>query len=138
MPKIKVFISSVQKELETERLAIDELITDSPVLSRYFETVLFERIPARPVSSQKAYLDALKGSDIYIGILGFEYGTVGKDGLSATEREYRLASKYKKITLFFIKGKQDEKRDKRVRNLISEIKDEKRDLFIRGSIITAN
>lgn len=126
MLKFKIFISSVQKELETERLAIDELITDSPVLSRYFETVLFERTPARAVSSKKAYLDALKGSDIYIGILGFEYGTMGKDGFSATEREYRLATKYKKITLFFIKGRQDEKRDKRVRHLINEIKDEER------------
>lgn len=124
MNKFKIFISSVQKELETERLAIDELVIDSPVLSRYFETILFEKIPALTVSSKKAYLDSLKKSDIYIGILGHGYGTVGKDGLSATEREYRLATRHKKTTLFFIKGRQDEKRDKRIRKIITEIKDE--------------
>jgi ATP-dependent DNA helicase RecG len=126
MFKFKIFISSVQKELETERLAIDELVTDNPVFSRYFETVLFEKIPAMAVSSKKAYLDSLKKSDIYIGILGFEYGTVGRNGLSPTEREYRLATKYKKTILFFIKGKQDEKRDKRIRKIIGEIKDEEK------------
>lgn len=131
MHKFKIFISSVQKELETERLAIDELITDNPVLSMYFETVLFEKIPAMAVSSKKAYLDALKKSDVYIGILGFEYGILGKDGLSATEREYHLASKHKKAILFFIKGKQDEKRDKRIKEIINEIKDEEKGLVYK-------
>ena len=126
MYKFKIFISSVQKELETERLAVDELIIDNPVLSRYFETVLFEKIPAMAVSSRKAYLDSLKKSDVYIGILGFEYGRVGKDGFSATEREYRLAARYKKVSLFFIKGKHDERRDERIRKVITEIKDEEK------------
>lgn len=126
MHTFKIFISAVQKELETERLALDELITGNPVFSRYFETVLFEKIPVMAVSSKKTYLDCLKKSDIYIGILGFGYGKVGRDGLSPTEREYRLAAKYKKTTLFFIKGKQDEKRDKMVRKIINEIKDEEK------------
>ena len=46
--KFRVFISSAQKELEPERLALFGLITTDPFLKEYFEPVLFEKIAASP------------------------------------------------------------------------------------------
>ncbi len=43
--KYRVFISSTQKELEPERLALFALITTDPFLKEYFEPVLFEKLP---------------------------------------------------------------------------------------------
>ena len=43
--KHRVFISSAQKELEPERLALFTLITADPFLKEYFEPVLFETSP---------------------------------------------------------------------------------------------
>jgi hypothetical protein len=50
MPALRVFISSVQKELELERAAVASLITTDPFLLQHCEAVLFENEPptARP------------------------------------------------------------------------------------------
>ncbi len=40
--KIKVFISSVQKELEDERLALQILLTTEPFLSEHCVPILYE------------------------------------------------------------------------------------------------
>ena len=48
--KYRVFISSSQKELEPERLALFALITTDPFLKEHFEPVLFEKLPP-PVSA---------------------------------------------------------------------------------------
>jgi len=61
-------------------------------------------------------------SDIYLGILGNEYGLQGADGLSATEREFNRAVKREKEILIFIKGKDETKRDKKLNALIGKIK----------------
>ncbi|MEW6602839.1 MAG: ATP-binding protein, partial [Nitrospirota bacterium] len=59
----------------------------------------------------------------YLGIFGNEYGMISGNNLSATELEYREARKTDKEILIYIKGKDDRKRDKQLRQLISEIKD---------------
>ena len=46
MSKLRVFVSSVQKELEIERVAIASLITTDPWLLQHCEPVLFEKEPA--------------------------------------------------------------------------------------------
>ena len=57
--KYRVFISSAQKELEPERLALFTLITTDPFLKEYFGPVLFENLspPSRP--TEKPYLKIL-------------------------------------------------------------------------------
>jgi len=42
MEKIRIFVSSVQKELEIERVAIAGWISSDPILSRQCEIVLFD------------------------------------------------------------------------------------------------
>jgi hypothetical protein len=88
---------------------------------------IFEDAPAKSKCAEKAYHDEVAGCDIYIGILGNQYGC-GKGSVSATEAEFREAkTKYKHI-LFYIKGESsaDTNRDACVRKLIKEIRDPKK------------
>lgn len=126
MEKIKIFVSSVQKELENERIAVTELVASAPFLERNIEAILFEQLPASSSSAETAYLEALHSCQIYIGILGFEYGRLGPDGLSATHREYLEAKRMGIPTYFFIKGDSslDSRRDNQLKDFFSAIKDE--------------
>jgi hypothetical protein len=84
--KFKVFISGNQKELKKERLAVKEVILGNAVLRKFFDVFMFEDLPAKGKSPAMTYLKEVDGSDIYIGIIGNEYGAKGKDGFSATGR----------------------------------------------------
>jgi len=122
--KFKVFISGNQKELKKERLAIKEAILGNAVLRKFFDVFIFEELPAKGRSPLMTYLKEVDDSDIYIGIIGNKYGTKGRDGLSPTEREFRrfLKSKRQKELLFYIKGRDNSKRDKDLQRLIKVIK----------------
>jgi len=124
--KLKVFISGNQKELREERLAAKEVIIDNAVLKKFFDVFVFEELPAKGKSPTMTYLKEVDDSDIYIGIIGSEYGTKGKNGFSPTEREFRcfLKSKRQKELLFYIKGSDDPKRDKDLRRLIKAVKED--------------
>ncbi|OGF45989.1 MAG: hypothetical protein A2452_02565 [Candidatus Firestonebacteria bacterium RIFOXYC2_FULL_39_67] len=122
-----VFVSANQKELRDERFAISELVNSNATLRNVFDVFLFENLPAKGKSPTLTYLKQVDNSDIYICIIGNEYGIKGKDGLSATEREFRrfLKKKQKGEVLFFIKGsnKEDSKRDPDTQKLLKTIKD---------------
>src|ERR1039457_9764 len=85
----KIFVSANQKELSKERAAIKEVVDENASLNDIFDVFIFEDLPAAGNSPVTTYLKHVSQSDIYIGILGQEYGDKGKDGLSATEREFR-------------------------------------------------
>ncbi len=127
MKKYKIFISGVQKELKVERRAVKDFITKDILLSEYFEVFLFEDSPAKGKSAQKAYIDEVRESDIYIGVLGQQYGGSGKSTVSPTESEFREARVKHKEILIYIKGKNsiDKNRDAGVQKLIKEIRDPK-------------
>jgi predicted HTH transcriptional regulator len=120
--KFKVFISGNQKELKQERLIIKAFITEDILLKKHFEAFIFEETPARGKSSKATYLEELKDSDIYIGLIGKKYGNIGSDGLSATEREFRHAKHLDKEILIYLKGANDLERDAKINSLIQEIK----------------
>ena len=125
MKKYKIFVSGVQTELKTERRAIKEYILDDALLSEYFDVFLFEDAPAKSKSAKKAYIEEVRKSDIYIGILAQKYGGFGKDKLSPSEAEFREAKSRHKEILMYIKGQNiiDEKRESGVQKLVKEIKD---------------
>lgn len=108
--KYKIFVSGVQKELKDERFTVKELIAEHVLLKEYFKVFLFEDSPAKSKSAKTAYIDEVRKSDIYLGILGNEYGAVSKNNLSATEQEFREAQRTNKEVLIYIKGKDDVKR----------------------------
>lgn len=127
MKKYRIFISSVQKEFKAERRKIKEYILGDVLLSEYFHVFLFEDSPARSKSAEKAYTDEVHKSDIYIGILGMQYGNAGKSAVSPTEVEFREAKARHKDILIYIKGEssEDKKREIGVQKLIKEIRDPK-------------
>ena len=52
MSKLRVFVSSVQKELENERVAVAEIVWTDPFLTAHCEPVLYEYEPASPDEAQ--------------------------------------------------------------------------------------
>lgn len=120
----KIFVSSNQTELKEERVAVKEIILDNPTLRNFFEVFLFEDTPAKGESPVTSYLKEVDNSNIYIGIIGKEYGIKGKDGLSPTEREFRrFIKKPQKEALIFIKGRDDSKRDRDIQDFIKIIRE---------------
>lgn len=121
LQKIRVFVSSVQKELENERMAIFSLLTTDPFLLEHCEPVLFDRepIPARKASTP--YLSCLDTCTVYLLLINREYGKPHGD-LSATHQEYRHAQRRKLPTLVFIKGNEDNLREERTKEFFDEIK----------------
>jgi ATP-dependent DNA helicase RecG len=116
----RIFVSGVQKELKEERAAVKEVVTGSRELNDCFDVFLFEDLPARGHKGEKAYLKEAGNSDIYLGIFGYTYGEKDKDGFSATERELRhfLKKNPDKEALIYIKGKDDQAREKEMQKLI--------------------
>lgn len=127
LAKFKVFISANQKELKEERLAAKEAILSNSVLRKFFDVFIFEELPAKGKSPATAYLKEVDNSDIYIGIIGKDYGVKGRNGLAPTEREFRRflkKSKKQKEPLFYIKGRSGAKRDKDTQKFIKIIRED--------------
>ena len=99
---IRIFVSSVQKEFEQERLKLFEWITTDPFLGKFFEVFLFEKLPAMDNTPQQVFLNEISQCEIYMGILGKEYGFVGKKGVSVTEEEFDEASRLHKQRFVFV------------------------------------
>lgn len=125
MSKYKIFVSANQRELKEERFAVKEIIINNSTLRDFFDVFLFEDLPAKGKPPASTYLKQVDDSDIYIGIIGNEYGIKGKDGISATEREFRhfIKPKRQKESIIFIKGRDDSKRDKDTQRFIKTVKD---------------
>lgn len=64
--KLRVFVSSVQKEFAEERRAVKEFLVHDPLLRRFIGDVfLFEDIPAVDRKPDDIYLDEVEKCDIY-------------------------------------------------------------------------
>ena len=90
MSKLRVFVSSVQKELEDERLIVQNLINTDPFLSAHCLPVLYEFEPASPEKALEGCLKTLNTCQIYLLIVAVQYGNLVGD-LSITHAEYRSA-----------------------------------------------
>src|SRR6266568_4721869 len=126
MSKLRIFVSSGQKELEIERVAIASLITTDPYLLQHCEPVLFEKEPAPARKSSQPYLKSLESCQIYLLLIHKEYGK--PDGsLSATHHEYRHAQKLGLPSLIFIKGENpvDDERALETKAFFAEIRNDK-------------
>ena len=120
--KFKVFISSVQDEFAAERRKLKDWLGSDPFISRFVESVfLFEDVPAKGRSPVDVYLDEVKGSDIYIGLIGAQYygRNSVKLGVSATEREYAAAVSAGVECWVYLSNV--EKRDKKAEALVKKV-----------------
>ena len=118
MARKVLFISSVQKELREERHAVREFVRNDPLLRRFFDVFVFEDLPAKDRRADNVYLREVGQCDLYIGLLGNEYGAEDADGVSPTEREFDLATAKGKPRLIFIKGADDKTRHPKMLKLI--------------------
>lgn len=118
MPIGSIFVSSVQKELEAERLALKVFVESDPLLRRYFTAFLFEDLPASDRRADEVYLDEVDRCSVYVGLFGEEYGFEDAEGISPTQREFDRATNRGKTRLIFIKGTDDKGRHPKLLTLI--------------------
>jgi ATP-dependent DNA helicase RecG len=117
---LRVFVSSVQKELEDERLIVQNLVTTDPFLSAHCTPVLYEYEPASPKKALDGCIEALDACQVYLLIVGVQYGTpVGE--LSITHAEYRRAKERGLPVLAFIRGERSVKREDGTVALLAEL-----------------
>ena len=118
----RIFISSVQRELAAERKAVVDGVSANPQLARFFSTFAFEfDVPVQDKRTDEIYLSELASSDVYVCIIGNEYGGITPDGISATECEYDEATRLGLPRFVFVKGKSDARRDKRERAFLRKL-----------------
>ncbi len=118
--KRRIFISSVQKEFIAERQALKAYILSDALLGRFFDIFLFEDMPAKDRRADAVYLEEVRRCDIYLALLGSQYGAPDKDGLSPTHREFNEATRLGRQRLIFVKGLTDEDRQPRMKAFIEE------------------
>lgn len=109
-PKLHMFVSSVQKELEDERLTIQNLVNADSFLSAHCVPVLYEFEPASPDRALEGCLKVLDRSHGYCLIIAIQYGFRVGD-FSITHTEYRRAKEKNLPILAFIKGERSLKRE---------------------------
>jgi ATP-dependent DNA helicase RecG len=117
--KQRIFISSAQKEFAEERQALKAYLLGDALLSRFFDVFLFEDLPANDRRADAAYLDEIRRCDLYLALLGNEYGAEDADGLSPTQREFDEATRMSKTRIVFVKGTDDAGRHPKMRDLIT-------------------
>ena len=118
--KKRIFISCVQKEFAKERQALKAYILGDALLSRFFDVFLFEDIPAKDRRSDEVYLEEVRRCDIYLALLGDQYGVPDKKGFSPTHREFKEATNLGKYRIIFIKGATDKDRHAKIKQMIEE------------------
>ena len=109
MQRKKVFISSVQTEFAVERQLLFDYLTSDALLGKFFEPFIFENVPALNAKPSTVFLNEVENCDIYLGILGKNYGFEDSDGISPTEREFDAATLQNKVRFVYVK--QVEKKD---------------------------
>ena len=117
---LRVFVSSVQKEFEDERLIVQNLLVTDAFLSAHCSPVLYEFEPASPTSALDGCIEVLDRCQVYLLIVGIEYGTRVGD-LSITHTEYRRAKELGLPVLAFIKGGRGVEREEGTRDLLAEL-----------------
>lgn len=123
--RLKIFVSSVQKEFKHIRLDLKAFLLGDAFLRRFVsEVFLFEELPATDRRADQVYLEQVERCDIYLGIFGYEYGNEDRQGVSATECEYNYATQLGKIRLIYVWGADDSKRAAKMKSLVRKVGDE--------------
>jgi ATP-dependent DNA helicase RecG len=124
-PRLKIFISSVQREFQQIRRDLKAFLMGDAVLRRFVsEVFLFEDMPAGDQLADAVYLEEVKRCNVYLGIFGNEYGFEDEQGLSPTEREYLCATQHHKTRLIYVWGREDEGRSPKMLQLIRKVERE--------------
>ncbi len=118
--RLRVFVSSVQKELEDERLIVQNLVNTDPFLSAHCTPVLYELEPASPEKALEGCLRSLDRCQVYLLIVSVRYGTLVGE-LSITHAEYRRAKAKGLPVVAFIRGSGSLQREEGTTALLAEL-----------------
>ena len=118
--RLRMFISSAQKEFAAERRALKAFIAGDALLRRFFDVFLFEELPASGRRADEVYLAEVDRCDVYLALLGNEYGHENREGVSPTEREFDRATAKGKERLVFVRGADDTARHPKMQALIGK------------------
>lgn len=102
--KVNLFVSSNIHEFSEERKLIKEEISKDPLLGEVFDVYLYEEDSSKSTSADDVFINEVEHSDVYIGLIGSEYGDSYRNGVSATEYEYNAYSSNKTDSYFFVKN----------------------------------
>jgi predicted ATPase len=112
--RLRIFVSSTLRELETERRAARAAIERLRLAPVMFE------LGARPHPPRALYRSYLEQSDVFVGIYAHDYGWIAPgEAISGLEDEYVLAPK-RMPRLIYLKRLEDA-REKRLDELIRRI-----------------
>ena len=95
--KFQVFISSTYEDLKDERIAVTQCLLDNDCIP-----VGMEQFPASDMSQMEYIKKILDDCDYYILILAGRYGSLDKDGVGFTEKEFDYAKSKNIPVLSFI------------------------------------
>ena len=119
--RLRIFISSVQKEFAQQRLDLKAFLLGDAVLRRFVsEVFLFEELPAMDRRADQVYLEEVERCDIYLGLFGYDYGFEDDNGIPPTEREYDHATRRGKPRLIYVWGTDEKKRAPKMRALVGK------------------
>ena len=121
--RYKLFISSVQKEFANERQMLLDYLQKDALFARFFDVFVFENISAKNQSPESVYLEEVKHSDVFLLLLGKEYGYEDVDGVSPTQKEYEAATEHNIYRLAFLKQEEDVDRHPKMNAFITQISD---------------
>lgn len=120
---------------EKIRADLKAFLLGDAMLRRFVsEVFLFEELPAADRRADQVYLDEVDRCDIYLGILGQEYGRHDRKGLSPVEREYDRATAGEKTRLIYVWGTDDAHRHPKMRRLVKKASED----LIRRRIANAS
>ncbi|MDR1407029.1 MAG: DUF4062 domain-containing protein, partial [Tannerella sp.] len=117
----KIFISSVQREFAEERRLLANYLQKDTLLQKFFDIFVFEDIPAKDQSPEQTYFNEVKHCDIYLAILGKEFGYEFEDGTSPTQREFTVATESNKFRLTFLLNATENERHPKENLFIKQI-----------------
>ena len=104
----RIFISSVQREFAEERQMLKRYIEANPILRRFFSVFVFEMdVPPTDKRTDEVYLAELAKCDVYVALVGREYGFEDAYGISPTEREYDEATRLGKRRIVLVNQEVD-------------------------------
>jgi Domain of unknown function (DUF4062) len=95
--RYQVFVSSTFRDLEDERQEVMHALLELDCMPSGME--LF---PAANETQWNLIKKVIEDCDYYVLIIGGRYGSIGPDGISYTEMEYRYAQSIKKPTIAFL------------------------------------
>ena len=103
---------------------MSEYIENDALFRRYFDVFIFEAIPAQDRTAYDVYINEVKQCDIYIALLGKQFGYEFEDGSSPTQREFLAASKNNKYRLVFLLNVNAVDRHPKVNEMIRKVSED--------------